>query len=101
MGAGSRGTGCRSELLLRRLPSAWLRHVRGVARSRLMSAAAQETAQQPQAPSRHAAAALPPLCAALLQVQRAKKCLDFAGTLLLLHLIAVTCFSGFPKRLPW
>lgn len=36
-----------------------------------------------------------------VQVQRAKKCLDFAGTLMLLHLIAVTCFSGFPKRLPW
>ncbi|PRW58171.1 SYS1-like protein [Chlorella sorokiniana] len=36
-----------------------------------------------------------------LIVQRAKKCLDFAGTLMLLHLLAVTCFSGFPKRLPW
>lgn len=35
------------------------------------------------------------------QVQRAKKCLDFAGTILVLHLLAVTCFNGFPKQAPW
>ena len=35
------------------------------------------------------------------QVQRAKKCLDFAGTILFLHAVAVTCFSGFPKQLTW
>ncbi|EFN59054.1 hypothetical protein CHLNCDRAFT_17741, partial [Chlorella variabilis] len=34
-------------------------------------------------------------------VQRAKKCLDFAGTILFLHAVAVTCFSGFPKQLTW
>jgi hypothetical protein len=37
----------------------------------------------------------------LSQVQRAKKCLDFAGTILCVHLIIVTCFSGFPKQLAW
>ena len=36
-----------------------------------------------------------------LQVQRAKKCLDFAGTILVIHLVVVTCFSGFPKSLAW
>ena len=39
--------------------------------------------------------------AACLQVQRAKKCLDFAGTILVIHLAVVTCFNGFPKSLAW
>lgn len=35
------------------------------------------------------------------QVRRAKKCLDFAGTILLLHLAAVACISGFPRSAAW
>ncbi|KAL4431249.1 hypothetical protein ABPG75_006505 [Micractinium tetrahymenae] len=36
-----------------------------------------------------------------LIVQRAKKCLDFAGTILLIHFAAVWCFSGFPRHAAW
>lgn len=45
--------------------------------------------------------ALPPSPPSCLQVQRAKKCLDFAGTILLIHLAAVWCFSGFPRHAAW
>ncbi len=36
-----------------------------------------------------------------LVVQRAKRCLDFAATLHLLHLLIVAARSGFPARLGW
>lgn len=34
-------------------------------------------------------------------VQRAKKCLDFAATLYLLHLSACCAYGGFPRSLGW
>ena len=43
----------------------------------------------------------PSLRRASSQVQRAKKCLDFSGTILLLHLVVVTCISGFPRSAAW
>lgn len=43
----------------------------------------------------------PGLALASSQVKRAKKCLDFSGTILFLHLIAVTCASGFPRSAAW
>ena len=35
------------------------------------------------------------------QVGRAKKCLDFAATLYLLHLAAVSVLSAFPRSFAW
>ncbi len=35
------------------------------------------------------------------QVGRAKKCLDFAATLYLLHLAAVSALSSFPRSFAW
>ena len=43
----------------------------------------------------------PPCVLPSLQVQRAKKCLDFAGTILFLHLVAVSAYSGFPRHAAW
>ena len=34
-------------------------------------------------------------------VQRAKKCLDFAATVYLVHLVAVCLSSGFPTHIAW
>jgi len=34
-------------------------------------------------------------------VQRAKKCLDFSITAYFLHLVATSCFSGFPTQISW
>lgn len=39
--------------------------------------------------------------AILLQVERAKKCLDFAATLYCIHLLAVSLVSGFPWNMSW
>ena len=39
--------------------------------------------------------------ARLPQVERAKKCLDFAATIYILHLGMVTLLSSFPKTLAW
>ena len=36
-----------------------------------------------------------------MQVERAKKCLDFAATIYFIHLVAVTCISGFPHTSSW
>ena len=36
-----------------------------------------------------------------VQLGRAKKCLDHAGTILFLHLVATSCFSGFPRSVSW
>lgn len=36
-----------------------------------------------------------------MQVERAKKCLDFASTTYIVHLIAVCAFAGFPASLEW
>ncbi|GAB4817788.1 hypothetical protein N2152v2_004834 [Parachlorella kessleri] len=34
-------------------------------------------------------------------VERSKKCLDFAATLYLIHLLVVWIYSGFPKEFAW
>jgi len=34
-------------------------------------------------------------------VQRAKKCLDFSSTVYLIHFLAVSASSGFPKEASW
>lgn len=34
-------------------------------------------------------------------VERAKKCLDFATTLYLVHLVLVLCYAGWPMRFEW
>lgn len=34
-------------------------------------------------------------------VERAKKCLDFAATIYVLHLLAVSLGNGFPRASPW
>lgn len=36
-----------------------------------------------------------------LVVQRAKKCLDYAATIYVIHVLAVTLHSGFPTHLAW
>ena len=36
-----------------------------------------------------------------LQVERAKKCLDFAATIYILHVGMVWLVSGLPARLAW
>ena len=36
-----------------------------------------------------------------MQVERAKKCLDFAATIYILHLGMVTALSSFPKSVSW
>lgn len=41
------------------------------------------------------------LAGPLLQVERAKKCLDFASTVYILHLAACWSFSGFPSSMSW
>ena len=35
------------------------------------------------------------------QVERAKKCLDFAATLYLIHFIVCFAYSGFSRSLAW
>lgn len=44
------------------------------------------------------------LCMAVmlrLVVKRAKKCLDFASTMYIIHLLVVSIYSGFPLLLTW
>jgi hypothetical protein len=36
-----------------------------------------------------------------VQVERAKKCLDFAATLYLIHLAVVSIVGGFPTSVAW
>ena len=36
-----------------------------------------------------------------LQVERAKKCLDFAFTAYFIHFAACTVYAGFPKQWQW
>lgn len=36
-----------------------------------------------------------------MQVERAKKCLDFAATCYLLHLAFVSIVGGFPTTVTW
>jgi len=36
-----------------------------------------------------------------ITVERAKKCLDFATTLYILHLVLVICYAGWPTRFEW
>ena len=47
------------------------------------------------------ASALRGMCFARLQVERAKKCLDFAATLYLIHLAVVSIVGGFPTSISW
>lgn len=39
--------------------------------------------------------------ASVVQVERAKKCLDFAATCYLLHLAFVSIVGGFPTTVTW
>lgn len=41
------------------------------------------------------------MCLSTSQVERAKKCLDFAATIYVLHLLAVSLGNGFPRASPW
>ena len=36
-----------------------------------------------------------------VKVERAKKCLDFASTTFIVHMISCCLFSGFPASLEW
>jgi len=49
----------------------------------------------------YAFSALAGAAALALVVERAKKCLDFAATLHLLHVVACTFYAGLPRRLVW
>jgi len=39
--------------------------------------------------------------ALLIVVERAKKCLDFAATMHIIHLVLCLCYSGFPTNWLW
>ena len=49
----------------------------------------------------YALSALAGAAALALVVERAKKCLDFAATLHLVHVLACTFYAGLPRRLEW
>ena len=36
-----------------------------------------------------------------MQVERAKKCLDFSFTAYFIHFVACTLYAGFPKQWQW
>jgi len=37
----------------------------------------------------------------MVVVERAKKCLDFAATMHIIHLVVCMCYSGFPTNWLW
>lgn len=49
----------------------------------------------------YALSALVGAAALALVVERAKKCLDFAATLHLLHVVACSLYAGLPRRFEW
>ena len=73
-----------------------------VRRRRLAEPRAMGPREHHSAAAPHSAAELPtPRVPGSPQVERAKKCLDFASTFYLINLVVVCLFSGFPSTLAW